>query len=309
MEEAGLEFPWQRMDVDEYADFERSQGTDVIKVNGVYWRRVRPCFYRPLLAFREYPSGSVSAPRRSLLGTFQHAVPSGEESNSLLNLMLFEHPAAYTLESLEHSKRKQVKHALRQFAIRRLERMDEFRQKAYPVYLAFYARTHYGYGSERRDPGCFSAWADSLYRFPKIAILGAFRGDELEAVGISQWVEDTLIYSTVFCNDESLKLNVTSVMLHQLRAAAATCSHITQIFVGMYKYQGATGIDGFYFARGCSLVSKPAWARVNPVAKVLLRYFAPGQFRRLYGSVDRNDDWRVKAARLRAPSPAGEGNR
>ncbi len=118
-----------------------------------------------------------------------------------------------------------------------------------------------------------------------MVVLGAFRNGELGAVGVTKLVANTLVYSTAFCNTESLKSDVTSLMLHSLRAAAAGHPMAKQIYVGNYKFQGGKGIDEFYFARGCKLVWKPAVLHINPISNVLVRYFMPVKYTKLVGNL------------------------
>ena len=241
---------WQKMSADELAAFERSQGEEIMQVNGVYWQRIRRFFYRPLLPFREYPASSQSFPPRAPFRGYQCAVPAHEPANSRLNVLLFTDPKSYTLESLERAKRKQVRASAKEFTIRRLEEVKEFSDKAHPVYLSFYERTRYGYKAERRDPRVFARWAESVYRFPQNLVLGAFKDTELHAVSISRLVEDTLVYSMVFCTELALRLNVTSALLHHLREAAAASPDIKQMFVGMYKYHRWDFSANWIFATG-----------------------------------------------------------
>ena len=44
----------QRLSVDEYAAFQQNVGEKLVRLDGFWWRRVRPCFYRPLVPFREF---------------------------------------------------------------------------------------------------------------------------------------------------------------------------------------------------------------------------------------------------------------
>jgi hypothetical protein len=280
------EIQWQQMSAEEFADFERIQGQSLIKVNEVFWRRVRPSFYRPLLMFREYPSESVAPPWSSRLGGFQHAVPPQETSNSFLNMLIFGDTQAYSLESLDWNRRKQVKLARKEFVIRPMHDVNEFKQKAYAVYLSFYKRTRYKYKSERRYKDRFSCWADSLFRTAKIVVLGAYRGADLGGVCVTQWVEDTLMYSTVFCDTASLKMHVTSLMLHSVRTAVAGYKQVKQIFAGPYKYEPGKGVDDFYLVRGCKLVAKAASLYINPLATIVLRRCACKEYARLCGKVD-----------------------
>lgn len=281
-----MKITWQKMAMEEYAGFERSQGEKVVKVNEIYWKQLRPFFYRPLLPFREFPAGSVRPPIAGLLGGYQFAVLPQEKENSRLNMLIFQDPRSYTLDTLERHKRKQVISAAKEFTVRPLEDVSEFKEKAHSVYLSFYDRTNYGYKSERRDKKAFARWAELLYQFPKNLILGAFRNSDLHAVSVSKLVEDTVIYSMMFCTNEALRYHVPGFLLHLLREGAAECTDAKQMFVGMYKYRGRTGVDDYYFVRGCQLVSKPAALRLNPLAMLYLRNRMPNEYLKLRGKLE-----------------------
>jgi len=281
------ESPWVQMSTAEFGAFEGSLGTEVVEVNGVYWIKVRPLFYRPLLPAHEYMPDSISAPLAARLGGFQYGVTVQNEANSFLNLLLFEKPADYSLESLDYNRKRQVKLASKQFTIRAMTDINEFKTKAYPVYLSFYDRTKYQFGAERRDPEVFSRWADKLFQMPKVLVLGGYREGELGGVSLSFWVGNTVIYATFFCDQESLRLNLSDLMLHTVREAAARVPKLRNIFVGMYK--GQKGLDGFYLLRGCKLVRQPAMLRINPLVKFLLMRFRPADYQKLLGNFDTND--------------------
>ncbi len=281
-----MNFPWQKMSMEEFAAAERSQGVKVVKVNDIYWREVRACLYRPLLPFQELSPDAAVPPRAAWLGGCQYAVPPQASANSFLSVLIFENTKDYALEKLHRDHRREVRQAAKQLTIRPVESADEFKEKAYRAYLSFYGRTHYQYKSERKDRDCFSRYADSLFQFPKIAVLGAYRNAELEAVSISKLVEDTLVYSTVFGNTESLRLHVTSLMLHSIREALAGHEEIKRFYIGMYNFQGRTGVHGFYIYRGCRLIIKPARLQLNPLAEIVLKYCMPKQYEKLYGGVE-----------------------
>jgi len=280
-----MTFPWQRMTVEEFASFERSQGERIIKIKGVHWRRVRPCFYRPLLPFQEHQPEAISPPSFSWFGGFQHAVSPDRKGNSVLNALLFEETEAYSLESLNKSQRKEIKLAAREFIIRPVQDVNEFKVQAYPVYRSFYERTGYEYKSERFNRDCFCNWADSLLVNPKVVVLGAYRNNQLGAVSVTNWVENTIIYSMTFADAQSLRQHVTSLMLHSIREALAGRSQVKQMFIGMYNYYGRTSTHDFYLLRGCKLVRKPALLHINPVAKAFLMRFLPEQYARLVGDI------------------------
>ena len=143
-----MNFPWQKMSMEEFADAERSQGAKIVRVNDIYWRQVRPCLYRTLLPFQEYLPEQVTAPRAAWFGGCQYAVPADATANSYLNILMFENTRDYVFENLHRDHRREVRQAAKQFVIRRVEDPEEFKEKAYKAYLSFYGRTHYQYKSE-----------------------------------------------------------------------------------------------------------------------------------------------------------------
>jgi hypothetical protein len=276
--------PWQKMSVVEFADFEQRLGQKICRTNDVYWSAIRPFFYRPILPFCEYPKGSLVAPLGTVLGGFQYAVPRTEQGNSFLTILAFDTIEPYSIDCLDYNRKRQVKTAQKHFTVRPIESAREFREKAYGTYLSFYQRTRYVYKAERRHRPEFNRWADLLFRFPKIVILGGFQAQELRAVTISMMVEDTIMYATFFCDTEGLRLNIADLMLHTVREMAVNCHEAHQIFVGMYK--GEKGQDGFYLLRGCKTIRKPAFFHCNPVSLSFLRYCMPQQYAKLCGNFD-----------------------
>lgn len=281
-----MTYSWQKMRIEEYAAYQGSTGERIVKAGQLYWRRVRPFFYRPLLPFTEHSPDTVCPPTPGFFGGYQYAVSSGQKANSLINLLMYEDVEQYSEAVLDRHKRNQIRSAAKEFYIRPIESAAEFKKEAYPVYLSFYERTHYGHKSERRYRSSFSRWADTIYRFAKVAILGAYRDGHLGAVNISELVGDTLLYSTGFCDSDSLRRHVTSFFLHSVLEAAANCEGVKSVFAGPYKYQGRQGVDRFFFERGCSLVQKPAMVRLNPVTMALVRCFLPHEHRKLNGRIE-----------------------
>jgi hypothetical protein len=199
---------------------------------------------------------------------------------------MFEDTGAYSLQSLNWHRRKQVKVAAKEFTIRLVDDQREFKEKAYSIYLAFYERSQYQFYPERRHKEVFARWAGTLFRTPKIIVLGGYRHGELGGISITQWVEDTLMYLTMFCDTASLKMHLNSLMLHAVRAAVAGNPQVKQIFTGPYKYGAARGVDDFYLVRGCKLLQKPALLRINPLARAALKRCLPREYAKLCGTLE-----------------------
>jgi hypothetical protein len=236
----------------------------------------------------------------SFFGGFQHAVPPVAPTNSFLNLLIFENLASYSPEKLKGNDRREIKRAATTFTVSLVTDVHSFKSQAYPAYRSFYERTQYGYKAERRYENNFSKWADTLFQHPKVIVLGAYKTNgELGAISIWYLVDDTLTYATFFCDTESLRMHAAGFLLHTMREAATRCPNVRQIFVGNYKFSSAKGVDGFYLARGCRLVRKPAWLQLNPLAALALKRFAPQQYGRLIGEIQG-----VSGTRVIEPGPS-----
>jgi len=277
-------FQWKPLNADECNAFGRASGQKSVTLNGVPWLRIRPCFYRPLLPFQAFGTGTSRPPAGAWLGAFQHAVPVAEKANSLLNLLIFADAAKYSPANLDYNRRRQIKIATKAFQVRPVADAAQFKEKAYPVYLSFLERTKYEHASHRRDREQFGLWADSLFRMPKVAILGSFQSgtDVLGAVSLSFVFEDTAVYATFFCDTPSMKHHVSDGMLHFVRESAAGQA-LKQVYVGMRKSGRRASVDDFYLTRGCAVASLPAYLHLNPVAKAILVTCLPKLYQRLCG--------------------------
>ena len=281
---------WQKMTTTEFAAFDGILGRHSIVVDGIFWTEVRPLFYRPLSPYQQISAGQVKLPASAWLGGFQHAVPPTENSNSFMNLLLFQQAETYSLESLSVQHRRQVKAAAKQIVVRPITDREEFKAGAYATYLSFYERTRYPFGSQRINRDVFNWWADELFKVPKALILGGFLQGRLSGVSISLLVEETLRYPTVFCNTESLRAHLSSFMLHAVRAAVAEQRCARRIFVGLCKAGSERSVDQFYLQRGCDQVRLPSRLQLNPLTAFGLKKFASETYGRLIGNIKDIED-------------------
>ena len=274
--------PPAAMTADEYAALQIALGAKLVRSGGVWWRAVRPFFYRPLLPFRELAPDRAAYPALARLGGAQHLVSEGVPANSSMSLIVFDDPQSYSLESLSPSRRREIRRSMERFEVKRLTDVDDFSTSAHPVYLSFYERTNYAYRSDRTDPEKFAEWARTLMRFPKVCVLGAYRGDELVAVGVSFLVEDALFISSMFAATSALAGRVSESVLHTMRAQVAGVRGVNVTFAAMAGME--RGIDDFYLSRGARLESRPARLSLNPLMSIVLRTLRPDSYRRLHAS-------------------------
>ena len=270
------------MSVDEYAALELACGEKLVRAGTRWWRRVRPCFYRPLLPFEEISPSDANPPRACRLGGAQYVVPDGVVANSQMNFILFEKPQSYSLQQLKKNIRYQVRKAEKAFSVRPLTSATELASKGHSVYLSFYDRTEYGYRTDRIQYGKFALWAQTLYAFSNGLVLGAFDKEELVALSISYLVQDVIFYSTFFSKTEALSRYVSDLMLHKIRESAAVLTNVRFIFAGMVGM--GPGLDAFYSMRGATMVARPALLAGNAFSLFLLRTFLKQSYQKLLGN-------------------------
>jgi hypothetical protein len=285
---------WQQMSVDEFAEFEISNGESLVKVDGIWWKRVRPFFYQQLFPFRELAQQSFRAPWKAYVGGYQYTVPENVSSNSRMHFLVFDDLPHYDIGKLSANNRMRIRKGLRALEAREVIDLEELRTSGYEAYLSFYRRTQYSYGTERLDRENFEKWARNLLRFPKVKILGGYLNGKLSAINISYLVDRIVYYASYFAHEDSLKYQISDLIVHQLRLMAANRSDVEYIFMG--RPTGKSGLDDFKLSRGCRILSKSACFRLNPAAEVMLRSIMPDKYRKLTGALDMEDPPRQESA-------------
>jgi hypothetical protein len=269
------------MSLSDYADQQSRLGAPVICRNGVFWRKVRPLFYRPLLPVESYTESAVQTPF-AWPGGFQYVVADKLEANSTMNFIMLGDLQAYSLGGLTHKRRQLITRAAQDFEVRPLRDPDELKAQGHKVYLSFYQRTRYSYRQDRIGYRTFCQWIDTLFSSPKTILMGGYGPNGLAAISSSYWVNSTFIYSTLICESEALRRNLGELMFHEVRQLAAQHGGIRQMYVR--NYHGGNSHDQYYLYRGCQLVRRPARLEIPQPFESMLRWMSPNRYARLLGS-------------------------
>ena len=270
------------MSLSEFAALQREFGAKIISRNGLFWRRVRPLFYRTILPTQELTEAEVSAPCK-WPGGFQYALSGKGGANSTMNFIMLDNLREYSPANLGRRRRQLIQQAARRFHVRPVRDLQEFKEHGFRAYRSFYERTGYSYKSDRMKPSPFHVWAETLFRHTKTILLGGYGPDGLAAVSCSYLVNRTLVYATFFCETRSLKRHLGELMLHELRKLAAQEPQINDIFIR--GYQGGNSLDHYYLLRGCKLVRKPARLEIPSVLGASIKWFMPRTHALLCGNV------------------------
>jgi hypothetical protein len=268
------------MSGERYAALELLSGVRIIKQGDVFWRRVRPFFYRPLFPFCRYDRTSIGKSFRKLVAC-QYAIWEGQSNNSFLNLIIYEDIRSYDGEKLHRGPAKNlsfaIEHGLR---VQRLFDERDFCVQGYQAYLSFYERTKYRFANHRTDRKGFEHWARTLFRFPEVVVLGAFLGSTLVGFGVACAVEGAVIIKSAVHSDLGLQLRSPDLLLHLWRLAARNDSGVDMIYDSAMT---TPGIDEFKRRRGAVVVALPAHLQASPFMLRAIRCFNRTRYEHLLG--------------------------
>jgi hypothetical protein len=273
---------WKSISFEQLAEYERAQGTAVVKVGDHYWYSTRPCFYQTLAPVVPRDP-SVIPPRLAMLGGFKFCVPPGTAGNATMAFLKFD--KEYALAGLDRKRRRYLQTAEDSFVVRRIETAKEFGRDAHEVYLDFQRRTRYALFSARRHREVFDRWAHQLYAIPPLLILGAYRGSQLHAVSICYWLYGLMCYAAFFSSTQAQRLHVADLMLHHVRETARCVPGIGGIVTRTVK---GSSHDEFYLQRGAKVDVQPARVYLNPVVSLFLKHVSPRHYRAIWGVANGN---------------------
>lgn len=271
--------------VEDYARALRADGEGLITVEDRPWRRIRPGFYRPIMAWC-----TTSAPKSGMawdarLGGYQFMVEDAVSANSSLGFLLFEDAQVYDRSKLRRSRRWEINNACKRFQVESFASAEEFSRQAHPIYREFYERTGYRFRRDRFNFSGFMTWAEQIFRDPGATLFGAYDDNRLSAVGIVRVIDRTLVYTSFFASREGLSHHVTSFMLHSIRQAVAERGDIDRIILGTPKNTAAArSVDQFYLNSGCQIKWYPAMLHLNPLLRWSLPRLAPRLYQQIKGS-------------------------
>jgi hypothetical protein len=273
---------WEQMTLDEYAEYEKGNGARLVQVDNIWWRAVRPFFYRPLFPFNKLSGNSIRPPGSSFIFGYQYPVANEKCANSYLNLLVFDDIHSYSIGALKHKQRNEIQRAMKTFSIKPLDDHDEFLQGGYKAYIDFYRRTHYQWKNERVRYASFVRWADHLFRHKKVVVHGVFsKNGDMVAVNISYFVEDVIIDAAFFSTTDALKMGSSDLTWHTIRECAADTKQARYIYEGTVT--GEKGVDDSKIRRGCLVLAQPAYFYINPVFHLFCKNVSKGTYSKLLG--------------------------
>jgi hypothetical protein len=272
---------WPVMSEDEFARVEEDSGNTVVRRGGIWWRKVRTLFYRPLLPFQPYRPDSLKRAFGPLAG-YQHAVDPDQPFNSHFNLLIWDRLQEYSLSGVSQHTRSKVRKALEnRIELAPVADTEAFVAEAYPVYRSFYSRTRYGFQSERQDREDFETWARKLLSHPKLLVLAALHEKKLVSIYISCRVGNAVVLKAAINSEEALRIHAPDLAIHHYREQASKIPEIRFLYDSFY--QEHESVNTFKIRRGARVAAFPARLKIPAAFGPLLKVFRKNDYRQLIG--------------------------
>lgn len=271
------------MNIDQYAQLEQQTGIPLIKKGEIYWREVRPFFYRPLLPFDPYPIEATSE-LFPFWNMIQFPVEEKSRANSALNMIVIDDIQTYSIETLHKDRRRDVRKAIQNgVTIKQIHDAESFIPQAYPVYLSFYGRTQYGHHKDRNERETFANWIRTLIAFEDVYLLGAYLNHELIAILVYCIVDGILVGKSLINSEKAIHSRTPDLLLHYTREEIAQKAKVDLIFTGMVLRE--QGINNFKLWRGAKILSLPAYLKMPSPAKTILKTLKKAEYEFLIGKM------------------------
>ena len=271
---------WQMMTMDEYAALEKVTDSSIHSRNGVWWRRVRPFYYRSLLPFVPQKE-TLFLKKGSSLNVYQYPIAFEENADSYFNIVIYFKHDNYRLEDQVKSFRRAVKKAKKaELETRVITDGAAFAEQAHSVYLDSYKRTGFIFRKKWLDPLEFSNYAHALFKHKKLKVLGIYREKQLLSVELSALVDDVVVLKSAVNSDEALKYNASDLVLDYYWTQSSGRSDIRYLYDG---YWSTPGINRFKLKRGAEAIAVPAKLTAKPWMMSSLRLASSNTYKRLKG--------------------------
>jgi hypothetical protein len=246
---------WEPMNIERFASFERCNGASIIQTGSIWWKRVRPFFYRPLFPFERFDDQSIG--RLPKWTVFQYSVPEYHSNFSYFNFVIFEPSNNYDPSILPNNARRNLKKAMLNGLTARPVLIDEsFINQAFPVYQSFVKRTGYSYEKKRLDRTYFNQWMHAVSEYPEAMVLGIFdSNDKLVSFEISCLVNGVLFLKTMINSERAVELHAPDLGLHYCREQVKTRKDVRFLFDSYWAIK--SGVNYFKLMRGASVMTLP----------------------------------------------------
>lgn len=271
---------FHNMTAEEMVDSGRKNGTKFHFSHGLWWRQVKPFFYQPIPFLKPAIPHQVEPDRLKALGGFYHRVPEGDLSNGIMTVNEIEDHTNYDLGILRAKVRYEIRKALSQVRIRRIDNLDELLNDGYQVYESWQNRIDDVFGG-RLDAQNYRRWITGVFHHPYVLILGAYFENRLIAFTLAYAVDGIGELSKTFSHSSFQNLRAVSALNYCYIKICQNNSDIKNVCNGQLSHKPS--LEEYKAKLGYSHVSYPAYIHLRALVRPIVQFLLPIQYKRLMG--------------------------
>lgn len=256
------------MDIETFAHLERATGAHVIYHGGIWWRRIKPFYSRPLHLLTAFPFDTGGPPLFYSAVGYDHAVADAREANAFLSLMVLQDISRYELKCLSEAKRNKIRQGLKQVEVRKLDDIRDLIEQGPEINRSNLAR----WGGDRR--GYLDEW---MWRqmIERTHVLGAretwaaYVNGRIVAYLRTYVLDETVYIAQGRSHSEYLRYRPNDALRHTLLMDCKVRPGVKNVISGLES--GRPSLTEYKKEFGFEVVKLPIYRRINPVVRYLLR--------------------------------------
>ncbi len=239
---------------------------------GVYWQRVAPFFYKPVLHLEEIVPGK-SHPKlvKSFFG-YSHLVSNKQSANKNWFVMLLSHEKLkeFNIKSLSSSKRARVRKGLKLTEVKKIENIEYEIEDLKNICISTAIRTKAGKPPEyyTKSYNKWREWITKEFALPKREWWGSYCKGMLIAYFYSVQINDTIFIFAAKSHTDFLNKCPNDALFYTFLDYCKNLETCRQVIFGDWGKNTPT-LNEFKQKYGFEKVCLPMYAKYNPLVHIM----------------------------------------
>lgn len=268
------------MTEEDFANWQREQGTHVIYHRDRYWKETRFGFYEPIHWLARLSVKQITPPALLYWG-FRASLSEDDAAaaNGSMPIHLLSNLEGYDLQTFSKNRRKHIRKGLARVKIVELIGSELLQEQGYEVLISAVTRTGYGKIPSRKDYlAGLAKYITPGHRLILAGIIGDKLGGYLTGYAINRtaYMEHRVIATAALSTD------ISSGLLFEFVQVCRRNGKIREIVSGQHPIEDS-GLCAFKEGMGFPVKHIPTKVCLNPIIGRFIRWRYPNKYYRLTG--------------------------
>ncbi|MFB3885574.1 MAG: hypothetical protein ACE144_10125 [Thermodesulfobacteriota bacterium] len=265
------------MKSEEFIKQQISAGYSIHSHDNVWWQKIAPFFYKPVLPLQEIVPGVAKPKNSNLLLGYSHIISQEQSASKYWCIMLLDNEKLrnFSLTSLSSAKRARVRKGLKQNEIKRIECIDAVIGDIKTICISQAVRTGHGKSPDYYNKH-YTKWRAFMTRefsLPGREWWGAFNHGVLGAYYYAYQIEDTMFISAAKSHSNYLTYCPNDALLFTFIDYCRDRTDCKGVIFGDWS-EAVSSLNDFKKKYGFEKTELPVYVRYNPAVRLLKRFIA-----------------------------------